>query len=260
MASITDIERKQLLLPVVASAVAAAGTFAARKVPGMVGGSIVPALKEKAGDTAEQVKDQVEDTGGPLGLAAKAADKVGGIGGGGGSRGQGPGKGRRLPIQASIDVPVPVSFAYERWTNFKQLGKFLHRVESVEQKGDNRVIWHENIWGRKRTWRAEITEKRTNQLIAWKDEHGVGVLSFHQLAPRLTRIELNYDWMPHGMVEKLASGLRFHKRAARTDLQRFKAHAETEYAKHRNRKAGQSTRKAASPRSRSTGTRQAQRA
>ncbi len=260
MASITDIERKQLLLPVVASAVAAAGTLAARKLPGVVNGSVVPALKDRAEDTAEQMKEQVENTGGSLGLAAKAADKVGGIGGGGGSRGQGTGKGRRLPIQASIDVPVPVSFAYEQWTNFKKLGNFLHRVESVEQKGDNRVIWHENIWGRKRTWRAEITEKRTNQLIAWKDEHGVGVLSFHQLAPRLTRIELNYDWMPHGMVEKLASGLRFHKRAARTDLQRFKAHAETEYAKHRNRKSGQSTRKAASPRSRSTSNRQAQRA
>ena len=260
MPSISDIERKQLLLPVVASAVAAAGTFAARKLPGVVNGSVVPAIKDRVEEGAEQMKDQVEDSGGALGLAAKAADKVGGIGGGGGSRGQGTGKGRRLPIQASIDVPVPVSFAYEQWTNFKKLGNFLHRVESVEQKGDNRIVWHENIWGRRRTWRAEITEKRTNQLIAWKDEHGVGVLSFHQLAPRLTRIELNYDWLPHGVLEKMASGMRFHKRAARTDLQRFKAHAETEYAKHRNRTAGQSSSKAARSRSSSNGRRQTQRA
>ncbi len=86
-----------------------------------------------------------------------------------------------------------------------------------------------------------------------------GVVTFHELAPRLTRIELNYDWMPHGMLEKMASGMRFHKRAARTDLQRFKAHADTEYAKRRNRKAGQSPRKPASSRSRSNGRRQTQR-
>ncbi len=256
MPSIKDIERKELLLPVVASAVAAGGTFAARKLPGLVNGSVMPALKDKVEGGAEEMKEQAEDSGGALGFAAKAADKLGGSS----SRGKGTGKGRRLPIQASVDVSVPVSFAFEQWTDFKRLGKFLHRVESVEQKGDNKVVWHENIWGRRRTWRAEITEKRANQLVAWKDEHGVGVLSFHLLAPRLTRIELNYDWMPHGILEKMASGMRFHRRAARTDLQRFKAHAETEYAKHRNRSAGQSRRKPASSRSRSNGRRQTQRA
>jgi len=42
--------------------------------------------------------------------------------------------------------------------------------------------------------------------------------------------------VPHGVFEKLASGMRFHRRAARTDLQRFKAHATTEYAKHEHGK------------------------
>ncbi len=250
MPSIKDIERKELLLPVVASAVTAGGTFAARR---LMNGSVIPGVKDKIGEQAEQLKDDVEGSGGALGLAAKAADRLGGKGGsGGGSRGQGWGRGRRLPIQRSVDVAVPVGYAYDHWTNFEKLGDFLHRVEGVEPKGDKRVVWHENIWGRRRTWRAEITEKRRNQLISWKDEHGVGVLSFHPLAPRLTRIELNYDWMPHGMVEKLASGLRFHKRAAKTDLQRFKAHAETQYAKERNGQENgrKGTTRTASPRRR----------
>jgi uncharacterized membrane protein len=230
MPSLDDIGRKQLLLPLVASAVTAGGTLAAKK---LVNGA-VPAVKEKLGEQADDLKQTVEDSGGPLGMAAKAADKVKGGSSGGGSRGQGWGRGRRLPIQRSVDVPVPVSFAYEQWTNFEKLGDFLHRVDRVEQRGEKRVVWHENIWGRRRTWRAEITEQRRNQLIAWKDEHGNGVLTFHQLAPRLTRIELNYDWMPHGVVEKLASGLRFHRRAAKTDMQRFKAYAVTKYAKQKN--------------------------
>jgi uncharacterized membrane protein len=234
MPNIDGIGRKELLLPVIASAVTAGGTFAAKKL--FDGGlpSVTDKLGEKVGEQAEQAKESAENSGGPLGLAAKAADKLGGNGSGGGSRGQGWGRGRRLPIQRAVDVAVPVSFAYDQWTDFEKLGDFLHRVEEVEPRGEKRIVWHENIWGRRRTWRAEIIEKRRNQLLAWKDEHGYGVLSFHSLAPRLTRIELNYDWVPHGVVEKLASGLQFHKRAAKTDLQRFKAHAETEYAKHSN--------------------------
>lgn len=231
MPALDDIGRKQILLPLIASAVTAGGTLAAKK---LMDGA-VPAVKDKLGEQADDLKQSVEDSGGPLGMAVKAADKIKPGSSGGSRSGQGWGRGRRLPIQSSIDVPVPVSYAYDQWTDFKKLGNFLHRVEQVEQKGDKRVVWHENIWGRQRTWRAEITEKRRNQVLAWKDDHGKGVLTFHQLAPRLTRIELNYDWVPHGMLEKLASGLRFHKRAARTDLQRFKAHAVTTYAKeHRD--------------------------
>jgi uncharacterized membrane protein len=234
MPSVKDIERKEFLLPVIASAVTAGGTFAAHKLLNGNGSGLTDKLGGLVGDQADSIKESLEDSGGAVGLATKAADKLGSKSSGGGSRGQGWGRGRRLPIQHSIEVPVPIAFAYDEWTNFEKLGDFLHRVESVEPKGENKVVWHENIWGRRREWRAEITEKRRNQLIAWKDEHGTGVLSFHSLAPRLTRIELNYDWVPHGMLEKLASGLRFHKRAARTDLQRFKAHAVTKYAKHRN--------------------------
>lgn len=227
MASMDGIGKKQLLLPVVTSAVTAGGTYAVRK--------LMDGLGDKVGEQTDQLKDSLNGSGGALKLASEAAGKLGEkAGGGGGSRGQGWGRGRRLPIQRSIDVAVPTSFAFEHFTDFEKLGDFLHRVEAVEAKGEKRIVWHENIWGRRRTWRAEIIEKRTNQLIAWKDEHGYGVLSFHSLAPRLTRIELNYDWVPHGVVEKLASGLQFHKRAAKTDLQRFKAHAEIEYAKHRN--------------------------
>jgi uncharacterized membrane protein len=259
MPSVKDIQRKELLLPIVTSAVAAASTYAVRKVPSLVNGSVMPSIKEKAGEQAEQLKQNVEDAGGPLALASKAADKLSG-GSGSGSRGSGWGRGRRLPIQHSVDVGVPVAFAYEEWTNFKRLGDVLHRVEGVEPKGEQRVEWHENIWGRRRSWRAQILAKRENELISWKDDHGVGVLSFHELAPRLTRIELNYDWVPHGVLEKLASGLRFHKRAARTDLQRFKAYAETQFAKKQQSNGRSTERRSATPRRRSTSSRQRQRA
>ena len=222
MPGIDDIGPKQLLLPLAASAVTVGGTLAACKLAN----GTVPAVKDKLEQQADGLKKTVEEAGGPRGMATKAAEKMRD----GRTRGQGWGHGRRLPIQASIDVPVPVSYAYDHWTDFQRLGNFLHRVERVEEKNE-RIVWHENIWGRRRTWHAKILEQRRNQLIAWRDEHGIGALTFHELAPRLTRIELNYDWAPHGVVEKLASGVRVHKRAATSDLRRFKAFAITQYAK-----------------------------
>ena len=49
------------------------------------------------------------------------------------------------------------------------------------------------------------------------------MVSFHKLAPRLTRVEVSLDFEPHGILEKMGRGMRFAKRAVRADLHRFKA-------------------------------------
>jgi hypothetical protein len=49
------------------------------------------------------------------------------------------------------------------------------------------------------------------------------VVTFHELAPRLTRVEVSLDFEPQGMLEKMGRGMRFAKRAVRGDLHRFKA-------------------------------------
>jgi hypothetical protein len=106
------------------------------------------------------------------------------------------------------------------------MGSFMHRVESVDQESDEELTWHENIWGRRRAWDAKIIEQVPNERIQWELEgggQGSGFITFHELAPRLTRVEVVFDWQPSGLIEKMASGLRFHKRAARADLYRFKA-------------------------------------
>jgi len=51
-------------------------------------------------------------------------------------------------------------------------------------------------------------------------------VTFHELAPRLTRIEVSLDVEPEGLLEKAGRGMRFAKRAVRGDLHRFKAYAE----------------------------------
>jgi uncharacterized membrane protein len=142
---------------------------------------------------------------------------------------EGVGDGRRMPIQQAVDVGVPVETAWKLWNKYEDYPKFMHRIESAEKLDPKHVHFTGKIWGIRREWDAEITEKRTHETIAWVSEDGLenaGVVTFHKMGPRLTHIELNLDIAPHGPVEKIGRGMRFTKRAVRADLHRFKAYAE----------------------------------
>jgi uncharacterized membrane protein len=139
--------------------------------------------------------------------------------------GQG-GSGRRMPIQQSVDVAVPIKVAYNRFTMFEDWPEFMHRVESVDQADDTTLSVSIKVWGLTRRFEAEIVEQRPDERIEWNVSEGLshtGVVTFHELAPRLTRVEVSLDFEPQGMLEKMGRGMRFAKRAVRGDLHRFKA-------------------------------------
>src|SRR5690242_21605745 len=105
----------------------------------------------------------------------------------------------------------------------------MHRVLEVSEEDDNKIHVSEKIWFWTREWDGEITEQRKNDRIAWKTESGMqhsGVVSFHKLDDNLTRVMVDMDFLPTGVVEKMASGMRFVKRAVQSDLARFKAYVE----------------------------------
>jgi uncharacterized membrane protein len=200
---------------------AKAGTKAAKTMGDSVGGKL-----------KEGVSEKVDEAGGAGGLVKEAASGLlpgGGDSGGGKGGMPGVGKGRRMPVQQSVDVAVPVETAYNQFTQFEDWGEFMHRVTHVTQEDDCSVSFATKIWTRKREFKAEIETQRPDERIKWKVSQGIthtGVVTFHELAPRLTRIELNMDLEPGGMIEKAARGMRHVKRAARADLHRFKAFIE----------------------------------
>ena len=109
----------------------------------------------------------------------------------GGKKPTGHGRGRRLPVQEFVDVAVSIDVAYDQYTQFEEFPNFMHRVEKVEQKDDSTLMWHENIWGVRRSWEAEIVEQTPNERIVWRSTGGpqvVGVITFHRLSDRLTRV------------------------------------------------------------------------
>jgi uncharacterized membrane protein len=191
-------------------------------------------VKDKATDKAKDVAGDVADEklkpsmpgglGGLLGKIGSSDDD---------SDEQGDasahGSGRRMPIQQSVDVAVPVKVAYNLWTQFEEWPTFMHRVDSADQVDDGTVEISTKVWGITKRFKAEIVEQRPDERIEWNVEEGLmhrGVVTFHELAPRLTRIEMSLDVEPEGLVERAGRGMRFAKRAVRGDLHRFKAYAE----------------------------------
>jgi uncharacterized membrane protein len=213
--------------------------FAAEGIAKLVGGS--PA--DKASDLGKKAKDKA--AAGAKEVVGDVADEKlgsklsGGLGGlfhknGSDSEEQATeahGSGRRMPIQQSVDVAVPIDEAYDQWTRFEEWPEFMHRVDSVQQVDDSTVHISTKIWGITKEFEAEIVEQRPDERIEWHSEEGLmnsGVVTFHRLAPRLTRIEVTMDVKPDSLLEKAGRGMRFTKRAVRGDLHRFKAYVEME--------------------------------
>lgn len=218
--------------------------FAAEGIAKLAGGSPKEAVKDagekakgKAAEGAKKVAGEVADE--KLGGAKKLAglkDLFGGSGNGDGSDSEeeateAHGSGRRMPIQQSVDVAVPIGEAYDQWTRFEEWPKFMHRVDSAQQVDDSTVSISTKVWGITKQFQAEIVEQRPDERIEWHTEEGLahsGVVTFHKLAPRLTRIEVSMDVKPDSLLEKAGRGMRFTKRAVRGDLHRFKAFVEME--------------------------------
>jgi uncharacterized membrane protein len=193
-------------------------------------------LASKAGDQVgaklkDTVSQKVDEAGGAGGLVKEAASGLLGGGGdsGGGDGMPGVGKGRRMPVQQSVDVAVPLETAYNQWTQFEDWPNFMHRVTRATQEDDCTVSFATKIWGKTKEFTAKIETQRPDERIKWRVSQGIthtGVVTFHELAPRLTRIELTFDVDPGSLIEKAARGMRHVKRAARADLHRFKAFIE----------------------------------
>jgi uncharacterized membrane protein len=134
-----------------------------------------------------------------------------------------------VPIQESIEVAVPVKVAYALAKRFGDYPEFVDRIESVEEIDDATVAFEAKVAGTHRRIEIEIVDERPHRRVDWEStgslEH-VGVISFHELAPSLTHIELSVDLEPRGLIQRLTRIARLTQRSIRADMHRFKAYAE----------------------------------
>jgi uncharacterized membrane protein len=134
---------------------------------------------------------------------------------------------KRLPIQVSIDVAVPLNVAWDEWMTFESFTEGVHRIEDVERDGD--YLYGHTPAPLSAEWEAEIVDERMHGSFAWrsvKESDCAGLVTFHRLSERLTRIELNLDVLPTNASETFALALHVAHRRAEVELRRFKSRVE----------------------------------
>lgn len=205
---------------------AAAGAGAAQKTlttrPGgsarmKIAGAAIKAAAKKAGDKARETLPALSE--GPRAVLDRVreagwdqmADRV-----------------RTLPVQRSVDVAVPLEAAWDEWMRFDWMPDGAHKVVDIERDGD---LLHGQLKGPRiaRDWEAEIVDERTDESLAWQTVEGSdtsGLVTFHRLSSRLTRIELQLDIVPEGPGDAIALVTRRADRRAENVLRGFKAQAE----------------------------------
>ena len=131
--------------------------------------------------------------------------------------------------QKSIVVDRPVTTVYNQWTQFEEFPQFMEGVERVTQLDDRRLHWVAEIAGTRREWDAEIVDQQPDRRIAWRSIDGTpngGIVTF-QPEGNGTRVSLDLDVEPEGVIEKIGDKLGFVDKQAEGDLKRFKAFIES---------------------------------
>jgi uncharacterized membrane protein len=128
-------------------------------------------------------------------------------------------------IEQSIEVAVPVATAYNQWTQFEEFPAFMDGVKEVRQIDDTHLHWVVEHNGQQAAFEAEITEQRPDERVAWHTTDGkshAGVVTFHRLDDDRSKVMVQLDWEPEGMLESLGAAFGSDDRRVKADLERFK--------------------------------------
>ncbi|MET9880983.1 SRPBCC family protein [Actinacidiphila glaucinigra] len=168
--------------------------------------------KALIGEKAKSVKDSV-------------AGKVKGVFGGRGGKGRKSGTPKVMNIVEVLDVGVPLRFAYDHWTQYEKFSSFTKGVRSASRGKDTDSDWKVKVGPSTRGWKATTQEQVPDERIIWTSEGAKGTtrgcVSFHELAPSLTRIVLVVEYYPSGFFEKTGNIWRAQGRRLRLDFKHF---------------------------------------
>jgi uncharacterized membrane protein len=140
---------------------------------------------------------------------------------------------RSFRARASFAINCSPEEAYRMWRNFENLPLFMRHLQSVRTNGDGRSEW--TAVGPMNTrveWRAEITEERENEFIAWQSTQDSnfpnrGSVRFRRAPGNrgiIVTAEMEYE-PPAGALGKAAAFMagKHPEFTMREDLRRFKA-------------------------------------
>jgi uncharacterized membrane protein len=138
--------------------------------------------------------------------------------------------GKRPPtnIVEQIDIGASRRLVYDQWTRFQDYPRFMKKVVDVDQVADEKLNWKAKIFWSSRRWQADIVEQIPDDHITWRSGGRVeGTVSFHAIAPDLTRVLVNIEYRPRGLFERTGNLWRAQGRRTRLELKHFRRHLMT---------------------------------
>ncbi|MFG3527249.1 SRPBCC family protein [Streptomyces sp. NPDC047917] len=146
----------------------------------------------------------------------------------GGGKGRKSGDKKVTNIIEVIDVGVPLRTAYDHWTQYEKFSSFTKGVRDVSRTDETSSDWKAKVGPSTRGWKATVQEQVADERIVWTSEGAKGstrgAVSFHELAPGLTRIVLVVEYYASGLFEKTGNLWRAQGRRLRLDLKNFQRH------------------------------------
>ncbi|MEU7062640.1 SRPBCC family protein [Streptomyces sp. NPDC053429] len=167
-------------------------------------------LKAIAGQKLGDLKDKVTDT------FSQAFGK---------GRGRKSGGGKVVNIVEAIDVGLPLRRVYDHWTQYEDFSGFAKGVRDVSRDDEINSDWKVKVGPSTRSWKATVQEQVPDDRIVWTSQGAKGTtrgcVTFHELAPSLTRIVIVVEYHPSGLFEKTGNLWRAQGRRLRLDLKHF---------------------------------------
>ncbi|MFF8652374.1 SRPBCC family protein [Streptomyces griseoluteus] len=124
-----------------------------------------------------------------------------------------------------LDIGQPLRTTYDQWTQYDKFSGFTKGVLSVSQSDEVTSDWKLKVGPSKRGYKAHVQEQIPDQRIVWNSEGPKGTthgaVTFHELAPTLTRVVLVVEYFPAGFFEKTGNIWRAQGRRLRLDFKHF---------------------------------------
>jgi uncharacterized membrane protein len=187
-----------------------------------------------APETTEQQQEPTDEQteSGGKGIFGRIKESIGGKSEGKGGK---PGGGKKVKvtnIEEHIDIGAPRRLVYNQWTQFQDYPSFMKKVQTVDQTADEKINWKAKIFWSSRKWESTIIEQVPDRHIVWRSTgskgHVDGTVSFHKLAPNLTRVLLVLEYHPQGLMERTGNLWRAQGRRVRLELKHFRRYVMTQ--------------------------------
>ena len=136
---------------------------------------------------------------------------------------------RRRSLRETVEIAADTALVFAHWTRYERFPEFMQSVQRTKRISDRRVLWDVVIAGRQLVWEAHVEAVVPDTLIRWESRWGTrmaGEVRFEPLGPGRTRLVVEIEYAPDGLIERIGARLGWVDDCVRRELAAFRDHVE----------------------------------